>query len=96
MLVGYDFMNIKSGKVSTVSTILISSLAISIINGIRNYSLYSDKYTGILDGFFISVLVVTFISAAIFISVVFVILYCFNMKGQQRIEKKLNDGDEQD
>lgn len=96
MLVGYDFMNIKSGKVSTVWTILISSLAISIINGIRNYSLYGDKYTGILDGFFVSVLVVTFISAAIFISVVFVILYCFNMKGQQRIEKKLNEGDEQD
>lgn len=97
MLVGYDFMNnSKSGKVSTVSTILILSLAISIINGIRNYSLYGDKYTGILDGLFISVLVVTFISAAIFISVVFVILYCFNMKGQQRIEKKLNEGEEQD
>jgi len=96
MLVGYDFMNSKSGKVSTVWTILISSLTISIINGIRNYSLYGDKYTGILDGLFISVLVVTFISAAIFNSVVFVILCCFNMKGQQRIEKKLNEGDEQD
>jgi len=97
MLVGYDFMNnSKSGKVSTVWTILILSLAITIINGIRNYSLYGDKYTGILDGLFISVLVVTFISAAIFNSVVFVILYCFNMKGQQRIEKKLNEGDKQD
>lgn len=97
MLVGYDFMNnSKSGKVSTVWTILISSLAITIINGIRNYSLYGDKYTGILDGLFISVLVVTFISAAIFNSVVFVILYFFNMKGQQRIEKKLNEGDKQD
>ncbi|ARC86219.1 putative membrane protein [Clostridium argentinense CDC 2741] len=97
MLVGYDFMNnSKSGKVSTVSTILISSLVITIINGIRNYSVYGDKYTGILDGLFISVLVVTFISAAIFNSVVFVILYFFNMKGQQRIEKKLNEGDKQD
>lgn len=97
MLVGYDFMNnSKSGKVSTVWTILILSLAITIINGIRNYSLYGDKYTGILDGLFISVLVVTFISAAIFNSVVFVILYFFNMKGQQRIEKKLNEGEKQD
>jgi len=97
MLVGYDFMNnSKSGKVSTVWTILILSLAITIINGIRNYSLYGDKYTGILDGLFISVLVVTFISAAIFNSVVFVILYFFNMKGQQKIEKKLNEGDKQD
>ncbi|MBU3204340.1 hypothetical protein LGK99_11215 [Clostridium algidicarnis] len=97
MVVGYDFMNnSKSGKVSAVSIILVSSLAISIMNGIRNYSLYSDKYTGVLDGLFISVLVVTFISSTIFIAAIFVILYCFNMKGQQRIEKKLNEEDKQD
>lgn len=95
MLVGYDFMNnFKGQKVSIVSTILVSSLAISVINGIRNYSLYGDKYTGILDGLFISVLAVTFISATVFISVVLAILYWFNMKGQERIEKKLNDMDD--
>lgn len=97
MLVGYNFMNTsKGGKVLTVSAILVLSLTVSIINGIRNYSLYGDKYTGIFDGHFIAVLVVTFISAAIFISVVFALLYWFNMKGQQRIEKKLKEGDEQD
>ncbi len=97
MLLGYNFMNnSKSGKVLTVSTVLVTSLAISIINGIRNYSLYGDKYTGILDGLFIAMLVVTFISTAVFISVVFALLYWFNMKGQQRIEKKLNEEDEQD
>lgn len=97
MLVGYDFMNnYKRGKTSTVLTIIITSLAISIINGIRNYSLYGDKYTGILDGLFITVIAVTFIFAAIFISVVFVILYYLNIKGQQRIEKRLNEEDKQD
>ncbi|WP_341466890.1 DUF6773 family protein [Natranaerovirga hydrolytica] len=41
-------------------------------------------------------LIVTFISAIVFISVIFAFLYWFNMKGQQRIEKKLNDVDEKD
>lgn len=94
MLVGYNFMNnSKRGKVLTGSAILALSLAISIINGIKNYSLYGDKYTGIFDGLFIAVLVVTFISAAVFNSVVFALLYWFNVKGQQRIEKKLTDED---
>lgn len=97
MLLGYNFMDIsKGGKALTVSSILVLSLVISIINGIKNYSLYGDKYTGIFDGLFIAVLVITFISAAVFISVVFALLYWFNMKGQQRIESKLNEGDEQD
>lgn len=97
MLLGYNFMDIsKGGKALTVSSILVLSLVISIINGIKNYSLYGDKYTGIFDGLFIAVLVITFISVAVFISVVFALLYWFNMKGQQRIESKLNEGDEQD
>jgi uncharacterized membrane protein len=76
--------------------ILVLSLAISITNGIRNYSLYKDKYTGVFDGHFIAVLVVTFISATIFITLIFALLYWFDRQGQQRIEKKLNDEDEQD
>ncbi|HBC30510.1 MAG TPA: hypothetical protein DIW17_11665 [Clostridiales bacterium] len=92
MLIGYDFMNnSKNKKAPTILIIFISSLAISIVNGIRNFSLYGDKYTGILDGLFISVLAVTFIYAVIFISVVFVILSFLNAKGQQRIENKLKE-----
>jgi uncharacterized membrane protein len=94
MFVGYSFMDTsKSGK---ISAILALSLAICIINGIRNYSLYGYKYTGIFDGHFIAVLLITFISQAVFISVVFTILYWLNRIGQQRIEKKLNEEDEQD
>jgi len=91
MLIGHDLMNnSKGGKVLTITSILALSLAISIINGIRNYSLYSDKYySGVFDGLFISVLVVTFISAVVFISVVFALLYWSNLQGQKRIEKKL-------
>lgn len=95
MLVGYDFMNNFKGRttVAIIWIILISSLATSIINGIKNHSLYGYKYTGIFDGRFILVLVVTFISAIIFISSLFIILYILNMKGQQKIEKKLSEGD---
>lgn len=95
IFLGYNSMNnSKNGKKLTGLAILVLSLAISIINGIKNYSLYSDKYTGILDGHFIAVLVITFISTAIFISVALVLLYWFNWKGQQRIERKLHEDDE--
>ncbi|NUU60639.1 DUF6773 family protein [Paenibacillus agri] len=95
MLIGY-VLNSKGGKVLTITSILAISLAISIINGVRNYSLYSDKYSGIFDGLFISVLVVTFISALVFISVIFALLYWSNLLGQRRIEKKLNEIEEDD
>ncbi len=97
VIVGYNFMNTSKGaNILTVSGVLALSLVISIINGIRNYSLYNDKYTGIFDGHFIAVLVVTFVSALVFISTIFAILYLLNKKGQQRIEKKLNEEDERD
>ncbi|WP_159881666.1 DUF6773 family protein [Paenibacillus puerhi] len=97
MLIGHDLMNnSKGGKVLTITSILAISLAISIINGVRNYSLYSDKYSGVFDGLFISVLVVTFISAVVFISVVFALLYGSNLLGQRRIEKKLNEVEDDD
>lgn len=95
MLLGYNFMNnSKSSKILTVSDILVLSLAISIINGVKNYSLYGNKYTGILDGHFIAVLVVTFIFSVVFISLIFALLYGLNEAGQQRLEKKLNEEDE--
>lgn len=95
MFLGYEFMNdTKSSKILTVLAILVLSLAVSIINGIKNYSLYGNKYTGILDGHFIAVLVVTFISSVIFITATFALLYGVNKAGQRRLEKKLNEEDE--
>ncbi|MGC4019294.1 MAG: hypothetical protein QM793_08785 [Muricomes sp.] len=97
MFVGHNFIDTsKSGKVLTMVSILALSLVVSITNGIKNYSLYGDKYTGIFDGHFIAVLVFTFISTIVFISAVFAFLYWLNMKGQQRLEKKLSEEDELD
>ncbi|WP_048600787.1 DUF6773 family protein [Rubeoparvulum massiliense] len=97
MFLGYEFVNnSKNGKILVVAGIVTSSLVLSIVSGIKNYSLYGDKYTGIFDGHFIAALVVTFFSTMIFISVVVVLLYWMNKIGQQRIEKKLNEEDELD
>jgi len=95
MFIGYNFMDSsKRGKVIKALIVLVLSFAVSIINGVKNYSLYHDKYTGIFDGHFIAVLVVTFISVVVFLSVTFAILFWFNNKGQQRIEKELSKEDE--
>ncbi len=95
MFIGHDLMNdFKGGKIFTITSILVVSLAISIINGIKNYALYGDKYPGVFDGLFISVLVITFVSAVIFTSAAFALIYWFNKQGQKRIERKLNEDKE--
>lgn len=97
MMVGHNFMNSsKSRKIVKILGVLALCLIITIVNGIRNYSLYGKKYTGIFDGHFIAVLLFTFISAAILILAVFALLYWFDRKGQQRMERKINNEDEND
>ncbi len=81
----------KRGKVITVSAMLVLSLSVSIVNGIRNYSSYGHMYTGILDGHFLAVLAVTFISSLILLTAVLMLLYWLNRRGQRGIEKKIND-----
>lgn len=95
MTVGYNFMDAsKGGKVLTVSSIFVLSLIVTGVNAVRNYSLYGRKYTGILDGHFIAVLIIMFLSSVVFMSVIFAFLYWLNRKGQQRIERKLNEEEE--
>lgn len=94
MFLGHDFCDdCRNSRVLSISAVLILSLVVSIANGVKNYSLYGDKYTGVLDVHFILVLVITFISSAIFSSLALAVLYTLNKAGQQRLEKKLNDED---
>ncbi len=95
IMLGNSFMSTsKSGKVLTVSAILVLSVIIGIITGVKNYSLYGDKYTGIFDAHFIVSILITSLSAVIFTSLVFALLYWLNNKGQKRIEKRLNEEDD--
>lgn len=86
--------NSKYRKILNVSAVLILSLVVSIINGIKNYSLYSDKYTGIFDGHFLATIVVTFVSSPTLITVILTLLYGLDKVGQQRLEKKLNNNEQ--
>ncbi|WP_101772250.1 DUF6773 family protein [Peptostreptococcus faecalis] len=90
--IGHSIMdNTKTGKKYMLFTAISTALIVAAINGFRNYHLYGDKYTGIFDELFIAILVITFISAFIFTSITLLTLYWFNKKGQERIEKKLDD-----
>lgn len=96
MLLGHSLINnTKRGKAIVISAIMILSLVVSISNGIKNFSLYGERYTGIFDIYFLAVLAFTFVSAAISISAIFALLYWLNSKGQQRIEKKLSEEDKE-
>ncbi|WP_071879682.1 DUF6773 family protein, partial [Enterococcus pallens] len=68
-------------------------LLITVVSGIRNFSLYGDKYTGITDGHFLAALGFTFVSSTIFIGVIIGVLYSVGEFGQKRLEKKLQDED---
>ena len=92
---GYNFMDCsKHKKLWKILSVVVLSLAVSIMNGFRNYALYGHKYTGVFDGHFLLVLTVTFVVSLIFISVVFALLSGLNWAGQQRIERKLNQEDQ--
>lgn len=94
-IVGYNSVDTsKHGKKLMVFTVLGLSLFISISTGIRNYSLYGGKYTGIFDSSFITALIFTFISSAIFISLILVLVSFIDKLGQKRLEKKLEDAEE--
>ena len=84
----------RHGKRSIVFGIAAASLVVSISSGIRDYSLYGDKYSGILDETFVAAVVITFISSVIFISVIVWLVSSIDKIGQKRLEKKLEDDEE--
>ena len=72
---------------------IISGLIIAITNGIKNYSLYGNKYNGLTDRHFLAVLVITFIFATVFVYVTIGVLYFIDEYGKKRLDKKLNEED---
>ncbi|MBC9720170.1 DUF6773 family protein [Enterococcus durans] len=72
---------------------IITGLIIAITNGIKNYSLYGNKYNGITDGHFLAVLVITFIFATVFVYVTIGVLYFIDEYGKKRLDKKMSEED---
>lgn len=80
-------------KKFNVIIVLLLTAVITAFNGIRNYELYKDKYNGILDGHFIAVLAITFVSSLIFTTLILGIVFSIEKAGQRRLEKKLENDD---
>lgn len=94
MIAGNNLMNTsKRNKTLCILGTFGASIIITVINGVRNYANYGEQYSGLLDLHFLAALAVTFISSLALISVGLLFVYLCHKKGQQRIEKKLNDDD---
>ena len=94
-MVGYSSMdNLYSGKKFKVISALLLAVLITVFNGIRNYTMYGEKYTGILDVHFLAVIGVTFISSLIFVTLILGAVYSIEKIGQKRLEKQFNNDEE--
>ena len=97
MMCGNNLMDTsKRNKTLCVLGAFGASIVITAINGVRNYTNYGEHYSGLLDWHFLAALAVTFISSFVLISIGILFVYLCHQKGQQRIEKKLNDDIEED
>ena len=97
MMCGNNLMDTsKRNKTLCVLGAFGASIVITAINGVRNYTNYGEHYSGSLDWHFLATLAVTFISSFDLISIGILFVYLCHQKGQQRIEKKLNDDIEED
>lgn len=94
-MVGYSSMdNLYFGEKFKVISALLLAVLITVFNGIRNYTMYGEKYTGILDVHFLAVIGVTFISSLIFVTLILGAVYSIEKIGQKRLEKQFNNDKE--
>lgn len=96
-LLGHDLLSLpasRAGRLLLPAAVVVLSGAVAAANGVRHYAQYGSHYTGIWDGRFLAVVAVSFLSCAIFLSAVLGSLWWLNRKGQERLERKLEDGEE--
>ncbi len=94
-MVGYSSMdNLYFGKKFKVISTLLLAVLITVFNGIRNYTIYGEKYTGILDVHFLAVIGITFISSLIFVTLILGAVYSIEKIGQKRLEKQFDNDEE--
>ena len=94
-MVGYSSLNnLYFGKKFKVISILLLAVLITIFNGIRNYTMYGENYTGILDIHFLAVIGITFISSLIFVTLILGAVYSIEKIGQKRLEKQFDNDEE--
>lgn len=95
MTLGLDiFSEVKWAKSIPLVSSLIVGITVTVVNGISNYIRYVDHYKEDGISFFCATLVVTFISATVPCFVLMSCLNYLNEKKQEKIEKKLNEEEE--
>ena len=62
-LVSYEFVDpSKAGRRLRALAVVAISAVVAVANAVRNWNTYGDRYTGLLDGHFLAVPVVTFLA----------------------------------
>lgn len=70
---------------------IVAGIVVTAINGVLNYTQYAEQYKEDGIGYFIAVLAVTFISATVSVFVVLSCLNYLNKKKQAKIQKQLDE-----
>lgn len=85
----------KRAKSIPLVNSIITGIVVTVINGVLNYTKYGEHYQKDGIGYFIAVLAITFISTTVFAFVVLSFFNYLNKKKQEKIQKHL-DEEEQD
>lgn len=68
-LVSYEFVDpSKAGRRLRALAVVAISAVVAVANAVRNWNTYGDRYTGLLDGHFLAVPVVTFLACGALLS----------------------------
>ena len=97
MLAGNPLMDTsKRNRVLTIVIALGLSLIITVVNGVKNYLNYGEKYAGLFDLHYLVALVVIFISSFALISVMLLFIYVCHRGGERKIEEELSGDNEKE
>lgn len=86
----------KRAKMIPLINSLILAGVVTLTNGIVNYTTYADKYRTDGIGYFLAVLMVTFISAWLSAYLILLFMTYLSKKKQEKIEKRLDMMEEEE
>ena len=94
-LVSYEFVDpSNAGRRLRALAVVAISAVVAVANAVRNWNTYGDRYTGLLDGHFLAVPVVTFLACGALLSLAFFALGRASSAGQKRLERQMTDAAE--
>ena len=86
----------RRAKVFPYANSIVTGIVVTAINGVLNYSQYAEQYKADGIGYFFAVLAITFVSATVLTFVILLFFYLWNKKKQEKIQKQLDEDEQQD